>query len=218
VAAALAADGLEVVGVDRSAPMLRLAEERRAALPPDVAARLTFVQGDMMTLGLDRRFPLIVAPSRVFQFALTSDDQRAALRAFKAHLAPGGRLVLDLFDPALEYVVPGAVFPPRSGELAHPRTGNRVAWEIVGREPDPGRQLVISDWTARELAPSGEVLRDETERLVLRWSTRSEMRLLFDLEGLEVLAEYGDFMGGPPAYGREQVWVLGHAPGPRAGG
>ena len=208
VAGALAADGLEVVGIDRSEAMLRLAEERRAGLPPDVASRLTFVQGDMATLDLGRQFPLIIAPSRVFQFALTSDEQRAALRAFKSHLAPDGRLVLDLFDPSLEYLVPGAIFPPRSGELVHPKTGNRVEWEIVGREPDPSRQLVVSDWAAREIGPSGEVLRDETERLTLRWSTRSEMRLLFELEGLGVVADYGDFRGGPPAYGSEQVWVL----------
>jgi ubiquinone/menaquinone biosynthesis C-methylase UbiE len=209
VAGAFAAAGFEVVGVDRSAPMLRLAEERRATLAPEVAARLTFVQGDMTTLHLDRQFPLIVAPSRVFQFALTSDEQRAALQAFRAHLSPAGRLVLDLFDPSLEYVVPGAVFPPRSGELTHPKTGNRVAWEIAGREPDPGRQLVISDWAAREIGPSGALLRDETERLTLRWSTRSEMRMLFELTGLEVVAEYGDFRGGAPSYGSEQVWVLG---------
>lgn len=208
VAGALAAAGFDVVGVDRSAPMLRLAEERRAAASSEVAARLAFVQGDMTTLRLGRQFPLIVAPSRVFQFALTSDDQRAVLRAFKAHLAPEGRLVLDLFDPSLEYLVPGAIFPPRSGQLIHPKTGNRVEWEITGREPDPGRQLVTSDWAAREIGPSGEVLRDETERLTLRWSTRSEMRLLFELEGLEVEEEYGDFGGGPPAYGKEQVWVL----------
>lgn len=209
VAGALAAAGFDVVGVDRSAPMLRLAEERRAAVLPEVAARLTFVHGDMTTMHLDRQFPLIVAPSRVFQFALTSDDQRAALRAFKAHLAPNGRLVLDLFDPSLQYVVPGAIFPPRSGEVVHPKTGNRVAWEIAGREPDPSQQLVMSDWAAREVGPSGEVLRDETERLTLRWSTRSEMRLLFQLERLDVMAEYGDFLGAPPTYGREQVWVLG---------
>lgn len=213
VASALAEAGFEVVGVDRSAPMLRLAQERRASVRPEVAGRLTFVQGDMTTLDLARRFPLIVAPSRVFQFALTSDDQRAALQAFKAHLSPGGRLVLDLFDPALEYVAPGAIFPPRSGELVHPKTGNRVLWEIVGREPDPSRQLVISDWTAREIGPSGEVLRDETERLILRWSLRGEMRLLFELTGFEVIAEYGDFRGGPAVYGSEQVWVLGLASG-----
>jgi SAM-dependent methyltransferase len=211
VASALALDGHEVVGVDRSTAMLRLAEERRASLPPETAARLTFVEADMTTMDLRRRFRLIVAPSRVFQFALTSDEQRAALRAFRSHLEPAGRLVLDLFDARLEYVAPGGVFPPRTGELLHPKTGNRVAWEIIGREPDPMRQLVVSDWHAREIGPDGRVLRDDTERLTLRWSTRSEMRLLFELERLEVIADYGDFNGGPPAYGREQVWVLGRA-------
>lgn len=209
VSAVLAADGFDVVGIDLSPAMLRQAAERRATLPTDVAARLTFMPGDMTTFDLGRTFALIVAPSRVLQFALTSDAQRAALRASRAHLATGGRLVLDLFDPRLEFVVPGSIFPPRQGEVIHPKTGNRVIWEIVGREPDPAAQLVTSDWSARELGPSGEVLRDQTERLTLRWTTRSEMRLLFELEGLEVLADYGDFDGGPPVYGGEQVWVLG---------
>jgi SAM-dependent methyltransferase len=209
VAVALAERGFEVVGVDLSEAMLRQAGERRARLPAEVAARLTFVQGDMTTLDLGRRFSLIVAPSRVFQFALTSAAQRATLRALQAHLQPEGWLVLDLFDPRLDVVVPGSVFPPRTGEVIHPRTGNRVVWEITGREPDPSAQLVVSAWTAREIGPSGEVLRDETERLTLRWTTRSEMRLLFELEGLDLVAEYGGFDGEPPTYGQEQVWVLG---------
>lgn len=209
VSIALATDGFEVVGVDVSAAMLRLAEERRAGSPADIASRLTFMQGDQSTLDLGRRFALIVAPSRVFQFLLTSEAQRAALQAFRAHLEPNGRLVLDLFDPLLEYVGPGTPFPARAGEVVHPKTGNRVLWEITGLDPEPIAQLVHSDWAAREISASGEVLRDETERLTLRWSTRSEMRLLFELTGLDVIAEYGDFNGGPPAYGGEQVWVLG---------
>jgi hypothetical protein len=118
-------------------------------------------------------------------------------------------LVLDLFDPLLDKVVPGAAFAPRGGELVHPRTGNRVTWAVTGRQPEPEAQRITEDWTYRELGPSGAVLRQQTERLTLRWSTRSEMRLLFEVAGLEVVAEYGDFLGGPPVYGREQVWVLG---------
>lgn len=45
----------------------------------------------------------------------------------------------------------------------------------------------------------------------MRWSIRREMRHLIELCGFEVVAEYGDFRGGPPAYGREQVWVLRRA-------
>jgi len=208
VAAVLAADGHEVVGVDLSAPMLRLAERRRKELPADVAGRLTYRQADMATLDLGRQFALIVAPSRVFQFLITTEAQRQALAALRTHLRPDGRLVLDLFDPRLEFVVPSPDVAPRVLELVHPTTGNRVTWAVTARDPDPARQLIVEDWTATEIDGSGRVLRTDTERLTLRWSLRSEMRLLFELAGLEVVAEYGDFRGGPPAYGREQVWVL----------
>jgi SAM-dependent methyltransferase len=211
VAVALAVDGHEVVGVDLSAPMLRLAEQRRAALPADVAARLSFHQADMARLDLGRDFALVLTPSRVFQFMLTTDAQRQALAALRSHLRPDARLVLDLFDPLLDLVVPSTEFTARRGEVVHPTSGNRVTWQVTGRMPDPARQLIVEDWTVTEIDASGEVLRTDTERLTLRWSLRSEMRLLFELAGLRVVADYGDFRGGPPAYGREQVWVLGIA-------
>ena len=211
VAAALAADGHEVVGIDLSAPMLRAAEQRRETLSADVAARLSWHRADMRTLDLGRDFALIVAPARVFQFMLTPAAQREALAALRTHLRPNGRLVLDLFDPRLDRVVPSAEATTRGGELMHPTTGHRVTWEVTGRRPDPARQLIVEDWTFNEIDASGKVLRTTTEQLTLRWSLRSEMRLLFELAGFEVIADYGDFRGGPPAYGGEQVWVLRHA-------
>lgn len=211
VSAAIAADGWEVVGVDLSMPMLRMAEGKRAALPRDVAARISYRHADMATLDLGRDFALIVTPARVFQFALTTEAQRQTLAALRAHLRPDARLVLALFDPLLDLVVPRNDPPARGGELIHPATGNRVTWEVTSRSPDPGRQLIVEEWTTRELDASGAILRAVTERLTLRWSTRSEMRLLFELAGLEVVAAYGGFQGGAPAYGREQVWVLRRA-------
>jgi SAM-dependent methyltransferase len=214
VAAALAADGHEVVGVDLSAPMLRAAERRRATLPADTAARLTFEEADMASLDLGRKFALVVTPSRVFQFMLTTGAQRQALVALRSHLLPGARLVLDLFDPRLDLVVPSESPGMRRGELVHPTSANRVTWEVGGQRPQPADQLIVEDWTFTEIDASGQALRTDTERLVLRWSLRSEMRLLFELTGLEVVADYGDFKGGPPAYGHEQVWVLQEARGP----
>ena len=208
VATALATDGHEVVGIDLSGPMLDLAQQRRAALSADAAARLSFQPADLRTLDLGRDFALIVTPGRVFQFMLTSAAQREALTALRTHLRPNGRLVLDLFDPRLDLVVPRAEATARGGELIHPTTGNRVTWEVTGRRPDPARQLVAENWKFSEIDGSGKVLRTATEQLTLRWSLRSEMRFLFELVGLAVVADYGDFSGGPPVYGREQVWVL----------
>ncbi|HJP88191.1 MAG TPA: class I SAM-dependent methyltransferase [Candidatus Limnocylindrales bacterium] len=206
----LAADGYEVVGMDLSAPMLRVAEQRRRALPEADAACVTFVEADLATLDLGRRFALIVAPARVFQFMLTTAAQRQALAALRRHLTDDGRLVLDLFDPMLDYVVPGEGMP-RTMQLTHPMTGNRVTVAVTARWPDPGKQLIVEEWTFQELDAAGEAIRTAQERLTLRWSLRAEMRLLFELEGLEVEGDYGDFGGGPPAYGQEQVWVLKRA-------
>ena len=213
VAASLAADGHEVVGVDLSAPMLRLAERKRAALSADVAGRLSFHRADLATLDLGRDFALIVTPGRVFQFMLTSAAQREALTALRTHLRPNGRLVLDLFDPRLDLVIRTGEGTTQRRELIHPTTGNRVTWEVGGQRPDPARQLIIEDWTFSEIDAAGAVLRTATEQLTLRWTLRSEMRFLFELVGFEVVADYGDFGGGPPAYGREQVWVLSRAKG-----
>ncbi len=82
-----------------------------------------------------------------------------------------------------------------------------------GAKARSGPPLIDGDWTFSEIDAPGELIRTATERLTLRWSLRSEMRLLFELVGFEVVADYGDFRGGPPAYGREQVWVLGDAEG-----
>lgn len=211
VSLALAADGHEVVGIDVSAPMLRVAEQRRAAIPAVAAARARFLQADLATLDLGRQFALILAPSRVFQFMRTTAAQRQALASLRRHLTDDGRLVLDLFDPMLEYVIPSRGGMRGALELVHPMSGNRVVVDVTGRWPDPGTQLIVEEWTFTELEAAGVALRTTTERLTLRWSLRAEMRLLFELEGFDVVGEFGDFEGGPPVYGREQVWVLRNA-------
>lgn len=86
-------------------------------------------------------------------------------------------------------------------------TGNRVTIEILERANDPLTQTLRETWRFRELAGSGEILREEEECLALRWTYRWEMRYLLELSGYEVETEYSDFHGSPPAYRGEQVWV-----------
>lgn len=209
VAWTLAEAGLEVTGFDLSPHMLRQAEARRARMPGEVARRATFVPGDMADFDLGRTFPLAIVPFRAFQALLTPEAQRAALARFRAHLVPGGRLVLDLFDPRLDYLIPGTPSPvPDRESVRHPERGTLVTVDIGARAVDPLRQVFGEPWTFREHAADGEVLLEETEVLELRWSYRYEMRHLFEIAGFEVEAEYSDFEESPPAYGKEQVWVL----------
>jgi ubiquinone/menaquinone biosynthesis C-methylase UbiE len=198
----LARAGLEVVGVDRSAPMLARAMAK--LLPGD---RVTLVEGDMAEFRLGREFPLALIPFRAFQCLLTVEDQRRCLESVVRHLKRGGTFVVDLFDPKLELCAPDATGPSVRPGGTHPRSGNRVACTVGSRVNDPIRQVLTEVWRLTETDAGGRVVREEDEALSLRWTYRWEMRHLLERHGFEVVAEYSDFRRSPPAYGREQVWV-----------
>jgi hypothetical protein len=54
---------------------------------------------------LEQRFTLATIPFRPFQHLLTVEDQLACLATIRRHLVDGGRLILDVFNPALEQLV-----------------------------------------------------------------------------------------------------------------
>jgi hypothetical protein len=62
-------------------------------------------------------------------------------------------------------------------------------------------------WRYRALAEDGTIAEEEVLELSLRWTYRWEMRNLLRLAGFIVEAEFSDFAGSPPAYGKEQIWV-----------
>lgn len=91
----LAAAGIDIVGVDRSWPMLRrLARDAVVQGLPIRAARM-----DVRALALAPGFAIIFAPFSMVTY-LTDDDALAAMfGGARTLLAAGGRLVLDAFIP-----------------------------------------------------------------------------------------------------------------------
>ncbi|MBI4616576.1 MAG: class I SAM-dependent methyltransferase [Planctomycetes bacterium] len=208
VSLALARAGFEVVGLDRSEAMIARAEEKSASLPAPDRARVQFVRGDMSDFDLGRAFGLVLVPFRAFQALLSPEAQRRSLARVLQHLAPGGRLVLDLFDPRLEYCLPDEHRSRMEREsVVHPANGHRVTVTVIQRTNDPLNQILSERWRFEEIDLDRRQVRVEEEKLVLRWTYRWEARYLLELSGFEVLAEYSDFRHSPPAYGLEQVWV-----------
>ena len=207
VAWALAEAGFEVVGLDISGPMLERAEARRASVPIEASERATFVEADMTDFALDRSYSLAVAPFRAFQSLLTPESQRRSLDCVNRHLRPGGLIALHLFDPRLEYLLPGSDAPRMQGEFRHPQTNRPIRFETIERRPDPLTQTLEEIWLFEELDDGGSVLRHEEVTVGLRWTYRWEMRYLLERCGFDIEAEYSDFKQSAPAYGLEQVWV-----------
>jgi SAM-dependent methyltransferase len=85
-------------GMDRSQSMLaRCLQKLQAAAIPPTQARVEL--GDITHFALGRAFDLIIAPYRVFQLLETDAQVDGLFRCVRAHLAPGGTCILNVFHP-----------------------------------------------------------------------------------------------------------------------
>ncbi len=206
IALPLAERGLDITGVDVSDGMLAIAQRKSETLPAAARQRLALVAQDMCELRLDRRFGCIVVAFRSFQHLLTVDLQRKALAAIRRHVVPEGRLALHLFDPRLDLLIDGGARPPTLDGI-DPTTHRRYVGEILRTNFDHLAQIRRDLWRDTEFAPDGAVLDTDTREMALRWTWRWELRHLLELCGFVVEAEYSDFDGSAPAYGKELIVV-----------
>ena len=59
----------------------------------------------MRQFELGQTFRLVTLPFRPFQHLTTVEEQLACLGCIHRHLAEGGKLILDIFNPMLESLV-----------------------------------------------------------------------------------------------------------------
>jgi SAM-dependent methyltransferase len=213
IALALARGGFSVTGVDVSVGMLALARRKSERLAAAASRCLTFVEGDMARLDLGRRFGMAVIAFRSFQHLLTVDEQRATLTGVRRHLRPGGRLALHLFDPRFDLLAENAPAIRQSG--IDPATQRRYAGEILRTGRDYLKQIRRDLWRYTETDLNGVLLDEATREMALRWTYRWELQYLLELCGFVVEAEYSDFHGAPPAYGKELIVIARRETNPR---
>ncbi len=203
----LAEAGHRVTGIDLSQPMLEAAIQKGEQYPNAVRDRVRLVHMDMTVLDLEQRYALALVPARAFQHLTSPEDQRRCLQSIHRHLTDDGHLVIDLFDPLLDHCTPGGPSPSGNRELKDPKSGLTHRRTVVDRICDPVRQTVEERLLFEIFDEAGTVVEKHETRWALRWVLRQEMRYLFELCGFEIVDEFSDFSGAPPAYGKEQIWV-----------
>ena len=97
--------GVDVVGLDLSPHMLAVCRRRLRDEPEAVQSKVRLVQADMRRFDLGRIFTLVTIPFRPFQHLLTVEDQLSCLESIRQHLGNGGVLILDIFNPSLDFLV-----------------------------------------------------------------------------------------------------------------
>lgn len=183
--------GIRIHGIDLAGEMLAVLRQSLSLDPPAVQQRVTVTEGDVRKTTVDGRFALVTAPFRVVQHLLERQDQRAWLRNVRHHLAPGGALVFDVFQPDFHYLS-----RPRGPEVeidrTNPETGMRVRRSFQTR-PHSALQLleIHFEWLVENAG--GEMVSQSAGSTVMRWYTRGELENLLELEGFAITDYWGSF-------------------------
>jgi SAM-dependent methyltransferase len=94
----LAAQGYRVVGIDRSAEMLAIANQKAR----EQAANVPFHQADARNADLGQTFDAVLMMFAVLSYQIEDADIINALRTAKRHLSPRGLLAFDVwYGPAV---------------------------------------------------------------------------------------------------------------------
>ncbi|MGH7163605.1 MAG: class I SAM-dependent methyltransferase, partial [Planctomycetota bacterium] len=192
--------GVEIAGVDSSASMLDRARSRLAAEEAAVARRATLVHGDICTTDLAGGFALVTIPFRSIAHLMEVERQLALFRNVRRHLAPGGRLVFDFFQPNPAYLTGPR---PEKLDLERAEPGRSIRRYSAFR-PSLSRQVteVTLRWEVEE--PGGQVSGWKVT-FPMRWYHRFELEHLLARSGLEVVSLFGDFHRGP--FG-DETWEM----------
>lgn len=193
VAIALARDGREVVGVDRMDAMLDRMRARLEKEPRAVRARVSLKRGDMRTVRVGQRFPLVIAPFNVFMHLYERRDVEQTLRTCLGHLAPRGRLVFDVSMPDVRAFVrdPDRFYKARP--VRDPSDGRRYAYSEAF-EYDAARQVQLVTSAFAELGREDNAF---VRPLAHRQFFPQELEGLLHYNGLAIEHRWGDFERGP---------------------
>jgi ubiquinone/menaquinone biosynthesis C-methylase UbiE len=196
VAIRLAKEGVRVVGLDFSPPMLEMAREKSQGM-----SNMEWVEEDMISFELGETFGLIIIPGHAFQNLVKAEDQVACLRSIERHLDADGKLVIHLDHQNMGWL--GDLVKGKNGvfedaeKFTHPVTGRQIhtsrSWIY-----EPSTQTAIVQTVWEEVDDDGKVVEQwDSGQIRLHCVFRFEMEHLLALTGFEVEALYGNFFREP---------------------
>jgi SAM-dependent methyltransferase len=140
--------------LDASTAMLSVARAKQQCLPASVAGRLFLTEGNMREFELANKFAGVYSTFRSFQHLHSPEDQENCLCCVHRHLRTDGILVLNLFDPRYDLLLPGERVGLISSRIVtHPISGNTVQIEVLRRVNDSLSQCFTETWRSTEFGP-----------------------------------------------------------------
>ncbi len=205
----IARAGVEAVGLDRQPEMLTMCRQKLSAEPPEVQERIRLVQADARDFELGQRFSLAFIAFNSMLHLTARQDQDAFLACVRRHLAPEGRFIVNMFVPRLELLVrqDGRV------RVCRRRYHDGMRATITHFEAcrhDYSQQLLLATWFWDIEHDDGRFERRSCQ-VRLRYVFRSELELLLERGGLEVIERYESPTKAPMGPRAERMFLVARA-------
>jgi SAM-dependent methyltransferase len=207
VALALAARGHQVVGVDISEPMLRIAQAKRKRLLSAQARNVHFLLHDMLTLALPLRFHAVISPYYAINHLEGRPQRAQAVATIARHLAPGGIAIIHAASPE---ALRENIEAQGAGTVIKAETTNarlEVTWSEPLLDEPQHKTTRLVDY--RIYGADGSLTEASRERLTYYWFADDEVERSARKVGLDCVRSLTCFEGEG---GRERIFILRKPP------
>ena len=185
----IATDGHPCTGLELSSDML--AEALRKA--DERALAVDWVQGDMRDFDIGRRFDLVFVAANSLLHLPETADLVSCFRSVRAHLAPQGRFIFDVFNPNVRLLAEADGVRRSRDALSFVDPDRGTVRVDVAEIYDAAAQVTRGTWHF-----SSDVEPDfASAPLELRSIFPQELPLLLSSAGLQLVERFGDWSGRP---------------------
>ena len=197
-------------GLDISEEMLGAYQRKLARESESAQQRVALHTGDMSDYALPHKgaYDLVFLPFNSISHLYEIEQQLGAFTNTWEHLAPGGRFVVDVFLPDIDYLSNALNRPSNvylEDEIEVPDEFTMLLYS--SRKYDQIEQLQHMTWTHEKFFETGEHERYLT-KLDMHVFFPRELQLLFLASGFSIEAIYGGYDWKPLGRGTRQI-VLG---------
>jgi SAM-dependent methyltransferase len=184
----IAAQGLEVTGVDLAPPMLEHARRKAEAQ----GLNIRWTEADARSFDLGTQYQFIFITGNAFQAFLRREDQEALLASVKKHLAPQGVFAFETRNP--------------SGHDLTTQSEEEVDQSYISMEGhhvsvsstqiyDPIAQIIY--WTSYRRWNDGQRNRMKETHIACRFTYPQELKALLHYNGFQLVQQFGNWNQEP---------------------
>ena len=181
-AVTLSQSDVEISGIDISDEMLHAAERRAEQQHTET----NLINADMRNFELNQQFALIFVAGNSLQHLNKHEDVEACFDSVRRHLKPDGKFIVEVFNPSLKLLNRN---PNERFFVGEYRTENGFVVLTENVRYDIASQINFIDWHYKNQYHKEE----QTVSFTMRQFFPQELDSLFQYNGFQIEAKYGDF-------------------------